>query len=547
MILRPKSLEKGIGAVELLEQATALLRQAPLDTLASYYLGTLPFMLVLLWFWADMSRSADADLRLAGGALALSILFIWMKVWQSRFSGRLLMQLGGAAELPPLTGSVMVQGGLQPWGFIILPLAGLITLPFGWCYAFFQNITVLGGPDWRTVQRKARRLALLWPGQNHLLLALLSLVFLVLFANIAVGVYFLPRLLKSLFGIETIFTRSNQMLLNSTFWAAIAVITQLCLDPLVKACYVLRCHYGESLSSGADLRAQIKMVSGRATLLVILVSFSLLTCVSLPAHAASPVVEPPQQQLQQRTAQLDRAVEQVIKDPRFAWRLPREHHQLEKRELPGFMQSILTWIQDTAGTVGGWIGDAIKWLFKKLPTPSFSGGKHNWGGNFSDIALLLMYILLALLLCFGAIFAWRRLRLTPKPEAELPMHAVQVTPDLHDESIIASELTEDRWLALARELLEKGELRLGLRALYLATLAALADAKLVNIARCKTNHDYERELLRFSHAMPRLSEAFSLNLRIFEAAWYGMHLPDDETVRSYLDNHRRITSDVRTQ
>lgn len=546
MIRTPKSREKGIGAVELLEQATALLRQAPLDTLACYYLGTVPFMLVLLWFWADMSRSADADQRLAGGALALSILFIWMKVWQSRFSGRLLMQLGGAAELPSVTGSVMVQGGLQPWGFIILPLAGLITLPFGWCYAFFQNITVLGGPDWRTVQRKARQLALLWPGQNHLLLALLSLVFLVLFANIAVGVYFLPHLLKSLFGIETIFTLSNRMLLNSTFWAAIAVMAQLCLDPLVKACYVLRCHYGESLSSGADLRAQIKTVAERATLLVLLVVFSLVTCGSQPAFADAPVVEP-QQQLQQRAARLDRSVEQVIKDPRFAWRLPREHHQLEKRELPGFMQSIITWVQDTAVTVGGWIKDVIKWVVKKLPKPSFSGGKHTWGGNFSDIALLLMYLLLALLLCFGAIFAWRRLRRIPKPEAELPMHTLQMTPDLHDESVIASELTEERWLALARELLEKGELRLGLRALYLATLAALADAKLVNIARCKTNHDYERELLRFSHAMPRLSEAFSLNLRIFEAAWYGMHLPDDETVRSYLDNHRRITSDVRTQ
>ena len=546
MILRPRSREKGIGAVELLEQATALLRQAPLDTLACYYLGTVPFMLVLLWFWADMSRNADADQRLAGGALALSLLFIWMKVWQSRFSGRLLMQLGGAAEQPSVTGSVMVQGGLQPWGFIILPLAGLITLPFGWCYAFFQNITVLGGPDWRTVQRKSRRLALLWPGQNHLLLALLSLVFLVLFANIAVGVYFLPHLLKSLFGIETIFTRSNRMLLNSTFWAAIVVMAQLCLDPLVKACYVLRCHYGESLSSGADLRAQIKTVAERATLPVLLVAFSCVICGSQPAFAAAPVVEP-QQQLQQRAARLDRSVEQVIKDPRFAWRLPREHHQLEKRELPGFMQSIITWIQDTAVTVGGWIGDAIKWLFKKLPKPSFSGVKPGWGGSFSDIALLLMYLLLALLLCFGAIFAWRRLRRVPEPEAELPMHTLQVAPDLHDESVIASELTEERWLALARELLEKGELRLGLRALYLATLAALADAKLVTIARCKTNHDYERELLRFSHAMPRLSEAFSLNLRIFEAAWYGMHLPDDETVRSYLDNHRRITSDVRTQ
>ncbi|MCE1225857.1 MAG: DUF4129 domain-containing protein [Geobacteraceae bacterium] len=546
MILRPKSREKGSGAVELLEQATALLRQTPLDTLASYYLGTLPFMLVLLWFWADMSRSADADLRLAGGALALAILFIWMKVWQSRFSGRLLMQLGGAAELPPLTGSVMVQGGLQPWGFIILPLAGLITLPFGWCYAFFQNLTVLGGPDWRSTQRKARHLALLWPGQNHLLLALLSLIFLVLFANIAAAVYFLPHLFKTLFGIETIFTRSNTMLLNSTFWAAMVVITQLCLDPLVKACYVLRCHYGESLASGADLRAQIQTVAGRQALPVLLVSFALMAGVALPASAAPQTTEP-HHQLQQRAARLDRAVEQVIKDPRFAWRLPREQHHLEKRELPGFMQSILTWIQDTAGTVGGWIGDAIKWVFKKLPKPSFSGAKPDWGGSFSDVALLLMYLLLALLLCAGAIFAWRRLRRTAPPEAELPMHAVQVTPDLHDESVIATELTEDRWLALARELLGKGELRLGLRALYLATLAALADAQLVTIARCKTNHDYERELLRFSHAMPKVSEAFALNLRIFEAAWYGMHLPDDETVRSYLDNHRRITSDVRAQ
>ncbi|QOX80537.1 DUF4129 domain-containing protein [Trichlorobacter lovleyi] len=546
MIRIPKSREKGIGAVELLEQATALLRQAPLDTLACYYLGSLPFMLVLLWFWADMSRNADADQRLAGGALVLSILFVWMKVWQSRFSGRLLQQLGGAAELPALSGSVMVQGGLQPWGFIILPMAGLITLPFGWCYAFFQNITVLGGPDWRTVQRKARRLALLWPGQNHLLLALLALIFLVLFANIAVGVYFLPHLLKTLFGIETIFTRSDQMLLNSTFWAAIAVLTQLCLDPLVKACYVLRCHYGESLSSGADLRAQIKSIAGRAALLVPLIAFWLVTCGSLPVSAA-PQTDEPQQRLQQRAARLDRAAAEVIKDPRFAWRLPREHHQLEKRALPGFMQSIITWIQDSAATVGGWIDDVIKWLLKKLPKPSLHGGKPGWGGNFSDVALLLLYLLLALLLCFGAIFAWRRLRRTTQPEAELPMHTLQVAPDLHDESLIASELTEERWLALARELLEKGELRLGLRALYLATLAALADAKLVVIARCKTNHDYERELLRFSHALPRISEAFSLNLRIFEAAWYGMHLPDDETVRSYLDNHRRITSDVRTQ
>lgn len=545
MIRLPKSREKGVTAVELLEQATALLRQAPLDTLACYYLGTLPFMLGVLWFWADMSRNADADQRLAGGALALSILFIWMKVWQTRFAGRLLLQLGGTDELPPVAAVIMVQGGLQPWGFIILPLAGLITLPFGWCYAFFQNITVLGGPDWRTAQRKARHLALLWPGQNHLLLALLSLLFLVLFLNIAIGSYFMPRLLKSLFGIETIFTRSNLILLNSTFWAATAVATLLCIDPLIKACYVLRCFYGESLSSGADLRSQVKTLVKRANLLVLAAAVALSICGPRGAAAAPQAV--PQRELQQRAATLDRAVQQVINDPRFAWRLPRQRQQLEKKELPGFMQATITWFQDAARTVAGWIRDIVEWLDKKIPKPSFSEGNRGWRGNFADIALVLLYALLAALLCFGALFAWRRMRRTPKFESELPVHMVQLEPDLNDESVTASELTEARWIVLARELLEKGELRLGLRALYLATIAALADARLVAVARCKTNHDYERELLRFSHAKPQLTEAFSLNLRIFEAAWYGMHLPDAETVRCYLDNHRRITSDIRTQ
>jgi len=83
--------------------------------------------------------------------------------------------------------------------------------------------------------------------------------------------------------------------------------------------------------------------------------------------------------------------------------------------------------------------------------------------------------------------------------------------------------------------------------MYLATLACLAEARLLVIIRCKTNHDYERELLRFSHAMPGVSEAFSLNLRIFEGAWYGMHLPDQGTLQQYLDNHARIRSELRAQ
>ncbi len=544
MIRIPKSREKGVGAVELLEQATALLRSTPLATLACYYLGTLPFLLGLLWFWADMSRSADAHLRLAGGALALALLFVWMKVWQARFAGLLLTQLGGQRQLPALAGTIMVQAGLQPWGFIILPLAALLTLPLCWCFAFFQNITVLGGPDSRSVQRKARRLALLWPGQNHLLVTLLALISLVLFINIALGAFFLPRLLKMLFGIESLFTRSNLMLLNSTFWAAVAAATHLCTDPLSKACYVLRCHYGESLASGADLRAQLKALGDRSMPLILALAMAAVLGYSAQALSAEPQ---PVAQLQQRAAQLDHSIEQVIASPRFAWRLPREGGRLEKQELPGFLRASLEWLQDAMTTVGGWIKHLTDWLAKKLPRPKLPGGGNGRGAGFGEYALALLYGLLALLLAGAAIFAWRHLRRGNRQQPQLATRLVTAEPDLNDEALTADELSEDRWAALARELLVKGDVRLGLRAMYLATLACLAEARLLVIIRCKTNHDYERELLRFSHAMPGVSEAFSLNLRIFEGAWYGMHLPDQGTLQQYLDNHARIRSELRAQ
>src|SRR5204862_2137983 len=59
------------SAFELIEEAVHLLRQSPSGVLATYYLGALPFVLALLFFWADMSRDAFAPRMLVGGALGL--------------------------------------------------------------------------------------------------------------------------------------------------------------------------------------------------------------------------------------------------------------------------------------------------------------------------------------------------------------------------------------------------------------------------------------------------------------------------------------------
>ena len=69
----------------------------------------------------------------------------------------------------------------------------------------------------------------------------------------------------------------------------------------------------------------------------------------------------------------------------------------------------------------------------------------------------------------------------------------------------------------------KGELRLALRAVYLATLACLARQELITIAKYKSDREYELELRRRSHTQPQLAGVFAENRAVFEGAWYGLH------------------------
>ena len=70
--------QRGKASLEMFEEAFHLVRSAPSVALASYYLGTLPFVLGLLWFWTDMSRSPFAYEHLDAAALGMASLFAWM-------------------------------------------------------------------------------------------------------------------------------------------------------------------------------------------------------------------------------------------------------------------------------------------------------------------------------------------------------------------------------------------------------------------------------------------------------------------------------------
>ena len=150
-------------------------------------------------------------------------------------------------------------------------------------------------------------------------------------------------------------------------------------------------------------------------------------------------------------------------------------------------------------------------------------------------ALYVAGALVALLLAWAGWRHWQgRRRKTVVAEAVTPL------PDLHADDVQADELPEDGWLQLARDLVNRGELRLALRAAYLAGLAHLGQQQLVSIARHKSNLDYRRELRRRARTREEMLAAFDDNLLVFERAWYGDHGVTLPMFEEFTQNLERI-------
>ena len=145
--------------------------------------------------------------------------------------------------------------------FLLLPASSLALLPFARVLGFYQNVTLLGSGEelsLRELIRRARSLTGHWTSEAWSMLAIQLGFKLFVLLNLGLLLYMLPQLAKMFLGIESVFTLSNTAMLNSTFFLACLLITYILVDPLLKACYALRCFYGESLTTGADLRAELR-------------------------------------------------------------------------------------------------------------------------------------------------------------------------------------------------------------------------------------------------------------------------------------------------
>jgi len=542
---------KAESATDILEEAVHLLRMAPVELLLIYYLGSLPFVLGLFYFWGDMSRNAFASEYCSVASAGLAVLFIWMKCWQSVFAIKVYEKVSHAQisnwSVPVVLRMLTIQTVIHATGFFVLPIALLMTIPYPWVYAFYQNVLIQDYRDknsLKSITGRTLKLNMFSQQQNYLLLLTLSLFQLFVLLNIGVAFYAVPFLAKKLFGIETLMTMGGFSYLNSTYVIAVFGFTYLCIDPVVKTVYALRYFYAESEQTGADLTARLKRITGgkgQSFLLVLFVLPFLLTPgtalgvdgktingknIAPEAYGISP-------------EKLDSSIEEVLNRREFAWRMPRDKSVIDLGLFGSFLKWLKSWLKRISQAMGRWVKSVWEWLEKIMPEfePKDKDDKGGSGFNPKFILLALLAITTGIL-----IFFLIKMLIARRSSGETEDTLIQPVPDITDENIKADDMPSDHWLELAQTLLEKGEFRLAVRALYLGTLSKLSENSLITVARYKSNREYEQELVRRAHDKKEMLLTFGDTVGFFDRVWYGEHIISRDDVDFFAENQMRIIS-----
>jgi hypothetical protein len=539
----------GPNALDWIETATHLLRSAPAGALLCYYIGSVPCLLGLLYFWTDMSRGAFAAGHLIDSAFSAALLYIWMKSWQAVFFSKLRAHLQLEPESPwtfqRVTRMVTAQAVFAPIGLFLRFIAANLLIPYIWTYSLFIGAAILSDgtiPSLREIARGAVREAGLWWRQTHVALFGLFFFALFIFANLFLVAMMLPAAAHTLFGIESPFTRDSTAMVNSTFVAAVLALTYLCFDPLRKAIFLVRHFQGASIHTGEDLRVALKTIRSRSRLavaaLVLLGTLIASPLVSSRAEEPAPVshVNQPAPASKVDSSQLSNSLDRVLERREYGWRFPRS--TTEETEKKGWLASFIDsagkalskWVKSIFKTVGDW----WRRLFSsKSDDSDTSSSETDWG-----LVARVTLVILALALAVGLALLFWRAR-WGRSEV-IAAQSVPIVPDLNQEHVTADQLPEDGWVRLGRELIDKGDLRLALRAFYLATLAHLGQRDLIRLARYKSNLDYDVELQRRARGNASLLQAFDHTLLSFERVWYGDHTVTPEILDGVSQNMERI-------
>jgi len=523
--------------LELCEQSFELLRTSGPAVILLYYLGSIPFVLGALFFASSMIRSPTADEHCAAGAFGVALLFLWMKLCQSVFAGRLRAVLTESSPEKYGTGtlvSVFVsQTCIHATGLFLLPISALIAFPLAWVLAFYQSATAAPVSEQTSLKRLttyAAREAALWPMQNHVILTAFSALSLFVFVNVCTGILALPWLMKTLFGIDSAFSLNTATFLNTTFVMVVLCITYLLVDPLFKAVHVMRSFYGSSKTSGIDLQMKLRAIQIKPSIQPLVLLFLILPSILAAPLKAAEVSPETRMETSRAAQQLDHSIERTLEKPEYQWKMSREKTEKNKNMVTRFLDDGFAMIKKALLWARDVIVNIIDWFNK----PSARGSNSGWG-NFGVSSALLRWLMLFLgIILAGAIALalFRRHKKSRKNAVPAsPVDAEKI--DLMSGDVSPDQMPENDWMRMADEALARADFRRALRAMLLATLSHLADKKIIDLARFKSNHDYEREVIRRCRATPLVPDGFSEIVTVYDRVWYGAHEVNSALVEKY--------------
>ncbi|MCP4022874.1 MAG: hypothetical protein GY729_13615 [Desulfobacteraceae bacterium] len=545
-----KNTKEDTSAIQILEEAFHLLKTIPVETYIPYYFGTMPFLVGLLYFWNDMSKNAFAHEYCLTASLGLALLFIWMKTWQSVFSIKLYEAVSRhkihSRSFAGVLKMVLTQTVIHSSSIIVLPAALIITIPFAWTFAVYQMALVHDfsmGTDIQTPVKTNFQAARHFTLLNHFVIFILFIFGLFVFLNIGITIYLMPFLAKSLFGLDSLVTMGGFNIFNSTFILSVICLTHLCVDPLVKAVFVLQKFYYQSGKTGEDLIAglsTIKALSKKAAVLLVLATCLFLPEQGLAAESSKPVLKKKAMTIDAKN--LEKSISHVMGQREYTWRMPREEIQ-KKNDKNGFIYAVLkwsvSWIKKIYKSIESWAEGFFKWIEKIFPKDSKPEKPKESKSFIKPTHLAAGLIVLTAILFVIIILHIRKFKQKKVLETKDGPKAI---PDISNENTLADELSSDKWDQLASDLLEKGELRLALRALFLGTLAFLSDEKLITIARYKSNSEYKLELHRRAHTKQNLLHDFIETVKTIDRVWYGMHGVNRQLFDEFAGIQKRIIS-----
>jgi len=528
--MKRRNLETSRPGLAAVEEAASLLKRTPVRAWLIYLILTGGFLLAALYYLAELSSGPNTTGDAVGGAALLALCFCAAKVGQCYFMNRLHAVLTEEADPPWTPGRIgrafLQQSARQPWGFPALLITSLMLVPFPFTYAFFESHTLYanGLRTSKEASRLAGQAARVWPSQNSNGVLILTLFGLVLLINIVAAGSFLPGLLRSVLGYELSIARVGYNFMNTTFIGVFLAVLYLVLDPISKAFYVVRAYHAEARSTGADLRAFLRRATAGATLLMAL---TVLLPVALPgAEPDTTVVS---------SREVDEAIEQVLAREEFRWRMPRpEETAPDASSTLDFFQSLSEWTSSMTREIVRWIAEIGRFIGNLMPDSPKTPSAPDLDLGWLESVRIILFILLGIGILFLIAMLVRQWKKSRKPkQIEAAPEAPPSIPDLTEETTQADALPEDGWLALANEMMQKGEWRLATRALYLAALAHLASQEWIRIGRSKTNRQYLRELHRRARGKEALHQDFEAGIVAFEQVWYGTHPADAGFVRTF--------------